>query len=1113
MTIISELPDQQQFTDILNRIIGNAGDGSSLSAAMAILTNLNPDAISASVGGKLSGHVSASVTVDTDAMFGDAQSQIQTVINGLPKSGEDLLSPILQVIEQLQTLLQGDFDSVLNNVFTGFNQIQGCAPTSSSNMLATGIDGIQDMLGEFRGGAFSEIKEWSDLVAALGTRVNAIIAAGPDGLIDRLVTFLAEQVSAMVANIMPHPNGPASDLNTQFEVILSPTRLTAIAALVTELVVRLETVRLQFVGADFTSNTNCQAAVDTFNQLTLAINSLLIDIERTLTVPAANVTGLTTLMSEKHTELAEAEVVDIGDVRQYIVDAITQLGDLVNGLCLDSVNESIQEVFTGIDDAIATTQIDQIESFLDDFASQLQSAGDLLDGQLLAAVASIRNIFDQIKTSVDGLLTALGSFDGDGNFQFSLQQELDEFLSGINDNLTSTVQPIIDEFESTITETLQNFTDILTDLQGEIASVKADLQALLQGVNDTLEGADVPAVLKQMAGRLEEMLGKLGELSFDPIVEQVIAEIDEMAEELRQIDISSMSEITIGALKVSVTVVTNINFSSQISGVLIEGFDEILTVPKQAVAEVQKAVEFIGDQFELLKPNFLLQELDKLLAPLQTVFDTLDPQVLIKPLDDWHAALLAELQKLSLNVLLKPVIDLHGDMVEKVQQVSPVQLIAPLQAAMDDLQGSIDSLELDSIRGQFSSAVASINGVLEDMNPAVVLQPLLQPFATLESTLTDFRPSTLLQPVNDFFNSLTAPLDGISQIQVDAVSTAVAPLTQLETAFDPTLNFQGLSTLFEQILEFIGQLNFAAMLSQINTTYGSANIVFDSDLASAEVSTCFNTLNPLQNSDFTALSTRIQTLRERLQTEFSGVATPPALIESYASVQDKITALAPSWLGQPLTPASLRAALAAANPLNVGAELDALYDDVLNQVLAFSPTHLITPLQTTYDGLLTAIGSLTLDPLLDTLETAIGNLSASLDLIDPSILTTELSDLFDEIIAMVEALNPSAMVAELQALLDSIVVLVESMDPQALIAGVDGPLTAARDIAAEFDINVFAEPLNDIFDNVSEIIDQIDVGVVLQPVTDRLETLRDELADGLTQTEKAFIKMLNAIPV
>lgn len=1113
MAIIDELPNQQQFTDVLNRIIGSEGDGVSLSAAVGILNNLNPGSVSASVGGKLSGHVSASITVDTEALFGNAQSQIQTVINGLPNSADDLLSPILQVTEQLQNLLGENFTNVLNNVFAGFNRIQNGSSTSGSNMLASGIAGIQGLLGEFRGGAFSKIREWSDLVAALGSRVTDITAAGPDGLIDRLIIFLAEQVSAMVTGIMPHPSGPAGDLHARFEEILNPTRQTTIEALVTELADRLETVRLQFTGADFTSNTNCRAAIDTFNRLILALNTLLTDIEQELTVPAANVIGLTTLLRETHTNLAQAEVVDIGDVREYIVDAITKLGNLVDGLEPDSVSESIQEVFTGIDNAVATAQLGRIETFLDDFASQLQSAGDLLDGQLLAAVASIRNIFDQIKTSVDGLLTALGSFDGNGNFQFFLQQEINEFLGGVNDNLTNTVQPIIDEFKSTITDTLQSFTDILSDLQGEIASVKADLQALLQGVHDTLEGADVPAILEQMAGRLEEMLGKIGELSFDPTVEQVIAEIDDMAEKLRGIDISDMSEITIGALKVSVKVVTNIDFSSQISSVLIQGFDEILTVPKQALGEVQKAVQFISDQFKLFKPDFLLRELDKLLAPLQTVFDTLDPQVLIKPLDDWHATLLAQLRKLSLNVLLKPVIDLHGDMVEKVQQVSPAQLIAPLQSAMDDLQGRIDSLKLDSIRGQFSSAVAGVKGVLEDMNPTAVLQPLLQPFATLESTLTDFRPSTLLQPVNDFFNSLTASLDGITQIQVDAVSTAVAPLTQLKTAFNPILNFQGLSTLFEQILAFMEHLNFAAMLSRINTSYQSANIAFDNDLAGVEVSTCFNALNPLRNSGFTALSTRIQTLRERLQTEFSGVTTPQALIESYAGVEDKINALAPSWLGQPLTPASLRSALTAANPLNVGAELDALYDNVLNQVSALSPTHLIAPLQITYDGLLTSIGSLTLDPLLDRLETAIGNLSAGLDLIDPSILTTELSDLFDEIIAMVEALNPNAMVTELQAIVDSIVVLAESMNPQALIAGIDGPLTAARGIAAEFDINVFAEPLNDIFDSVGDIINQIDVAVILQPVTDRLDTLRDELAKGLSRTEKAFIKMLNEIPV
>jgi hypothetical protein len=1113
MAIISELPDQQQFTDVLNRIIGSEDDGSSLSAAMAILNNLDPNAVAASVGGKLAGHVSASATVDTNAMFGDVQSQIQRVIKGLPSSGDDLLAPILQVIEQLQNLMQGDFESAINRIFAGFNQIQGGVPASSNNLLASGVESIQGLLGEFRGGAFSEIKEWSDMVASLGTEVNAIIAAGPEGLIDRLVKFLAERVAALVADIMPHPGGPAGDLTARFELIMDPSRLTTVASLVTELVARIDSVRVQFEGADFTTKVNVQEAVDTFNHLTLAIASLLDDIEQALTVPVANFAGLTSLLNEKYAELAEVEVIDIGDIRRYVVDAIDHLGDLVNELGLKNVSDSIQEVFTRIDDAIATAQLDQIESFIGDFNEQVQSAIDLLDGQLLVAVASIRNIFNQIRIAVSNLLTALGSFDGEGNFQFFLQKDLNDFLSGINDNLTHRMQPIIDEFESTITNALQSFTGILTDLQGEIASVKADLQALLQGVKDTLESADVPAALEQMAERLQEMLDKLGDLSFDPIVDQVIAEIDKMAEKLRRIDISGMSEISIGALKVSVEVVTQINFSSQISSVLMDGFDELLVVPKQAVDHVQKSVEFISDQFALLKPDHLLQEINKLVGPLQAIFDTLDPQVLLKPLMDWHAALLAELQKLSLNALLKPLIDLHGNMSERVQQVSPAQLIMPLQGAMDELQDNINSLELVAIRGQFNSAVATVNGILLDMAPAKVLQPLLQPFATLESTLTRFRPSTLLQPVNDFFDSISAELDGINQTQVDAVSAAVAPLTQLSRTFDPMLNLQSLSNLFEQILAFIEQLNFAAILSRINSAYGNAKVSFDSDLAGAEVTASFSVLNPLQNSSFTAISTRFHTLRERLKTEFSGVLTPPELIEGYAGVEDKITMLAPAWLGKTLTPAGLRAAVAAANPINVGVELDDLYDGLLRQVMAVSPTHLIQPLQATYNRLVMAVGNLTLDPLLDSLEAAIGNLSSSLDLIDPSVLTTELNDLFGEILTMVEVLDPSAMVADLQELVDTVVALAESMDPQALIAGVDGQLTAAKAIAGEFDVNVFAEPMNEIFDNVSAIIKQIDVGVVLRPVTDRLDTLRDELADGLTRTEKAFVNMLNAIPV
>ena len=319
-----------------------------------------------------------------------------------------------------------------------------------------------------------------------------------------------------------------------------------------------------------------------------------------------------------------------------------------------------------------------------------------------------------------------------------------------------------------------------------------------------------------MAARLEEMLAQLGDLSFNPVIEEVVDEIDGMTEQLRQIDVSSMSEITVGALKVSVEVVTNIEFSSQISQVLIEQLDNIMELPKQGISEVQKSVEYTVDQFSKLKPELLLKELDQLIAPLQAVFDDLNPERLLKPLTDWHADLVAELEKLSLDVLLKPVTELHGDLVNGVEQVAPSQLIEPLQKSVDKLQADIDNISLDVVRSQFTNAQISLTSALDSLAPTKLLQPVLEPFSTLETTLNGFRPSQLLQPVNDFFDSLTVPLDAINQSQVDAISLALAPLKQLNTAFDPAINFTGLSTLFDQILAFLDQLNFGAKLSEIN---------------------------------------------------------------------------------------------------------------------------------------------------------------------------------------------------------------------------------------------------------------------------------------------------------
>ena len=105
-----------------------------------------------------------------------------------------------------------------------------------------------------------------------------------------------------------------------------------------------------------------------------------------------------------------------------------------------------------------------------------------------------------------------------------------------------------------------------------------------------LQALDVPARMEEIRGRLTTMNESLGAIDFSIVVDPVIAEIEAMRDTLAKIDVSSMSEITVGALKVSVTVITDIDFSTAITDFLMAKFDEILKIPTDLATQVEVEV-------------------------------------------------------------------------------------------------------------------------------------------------------------------------------------------------------------------------------------------------------------------------------------------------------------------------------------------------------------------------------------------------------------------------------------------------------------------------------------------------------------------------------------------
>src|SRR5262249_26393171 len=152
---------------------------------------------------------------------------------------------------------------------------------------------------------------------------------------------------------------------------------------------------------------------------------------------------------------------------------------------------------------------------------------------------------------------------------------------------------------------------------------------------DQLQSVGVEGTMASIRDALDGMLGQLGTIDFDVVVNPVVAEINEMRDSLKKIDVSKLSEFTVGALKVSVEVVVHLDFSSQITAVLMAEIDKLLEYPENALAQVEGKVEGAIKQFGALAPGVLLEPLNTLFAPISDKLNTLKLEVLLEPLDAW----------------------------------------------------------------------------------------------------------------------------------------------------------------------------------------------------------------------------------------------------------------------------------------------------------------------------------------------------------------------------------------------------------------------------------------------------------------------------------------------
>jgi len=1113
MGLLQALPTQEQLTNILAPVLGDKTAGTGVAGVLQLLEEIDTANISASLSVKLDQNFSFSVSADASSITGGAMAQFQQAVNAFPDPGT-LIQPLSAKLESLRNLSADNLSTQLLAGINGLQNIELLIPPNAGELIAGAADRITRIKGEFISGEFGQLRQWRESVQKLYGEIQPLLGAGPGTVEERLIAYLRNKITELVRLILPGES-LALAISGRLDEAISADRLAAIGAIKVDLINAMNAARIEFDQGNFTNTAYLAVAQPSFQQLVDALAEVAAKLRAFVDEGIATADGLIRALQRQYDHFAQIEIIDLGNIKDKFAEAIRRIEEAVRGLDLGIVRRKIEEVFEQINEVIGKFDLSQLTAKLADLQTQLQTVLDALDGALLEAIASIRAVFTQIKDALRSIASTLGSYDERGDFRFHVQQQIEDFLNSVKQTLQETIRSLLDQFKNTIGQTLQQVRDGLNGVKGEIEAVKAQLREMLQGVNDQLQSLDVAGTVEATRQKLDGMLSSLGSIDFDPVVDPVVAQINEMGDTLKKIDVSSLNEFTIGALKVSVEVVVAIDFSVQITDALMAEFDKLLEIPKKALGEIEASVESVIQRFGQLAPEALLKPLDDLFDPITAHLDALKLEALLKPLDEWYARAQQELDKVSPAALLQPLIDLNGKLATALDSISPGELIRPLREAIDDIKDQIRKIDLTGLAAELSGGINQVKGALDKISPEGLLNPLVNAFDKIMTALDSFDPGVLLKPFADIFDALAAPLANLTADHARLIAEVFAVLRGIVDAFDPRNIYRLVREKAAAVNGLLQQLNVGGLLASLKGPYDSMHASFEAHGGPVNVSLSASVegLNPLRNASIAQAVADLQRIQAQL--DALAHAEPPAdMVNRYdAEVKAKLESLIPVWAKENISPASIRRAFQLLNPLDMAAEINQLYDSIKQQLRNFDPRIVQEQVKASFERAKAAIFAFDPAAIVGEVRDVINALIQRLDGIDLQLIADELSGVADEVKTIIAGLDPRPIIAQLQGLVDEVKALVAVLQPSQLLSELNEPFELSKEIVAEFNPSAFKEPLQTLFENIQSVLEAVDVGVILQPLAERLEQLRDELEEGLKRTETAFNGMIQAIPV
>ena len=1131
MGILAQLPDITATANSSARLQADLG------TLVGALGSLQPDQANSPLAALFAafGELRTRLDVDPLAVTGDLSSVVQAIENALPANA-------LGYVESLDSAYTGVVsflsDSDIARQVGEGQTLNAVAQAVIAEALGLFESHIDDLAGNLVGGdRLEEVRRGLALIQGLEDDFAGHQADLLPFLTNHLLGVAPDLLDAPLAHVQSvlAVLGPLQD--SALVEVLGPARRAVMAAY-GALIEMVDT----FDPADPAGYVQINAQLEQLeaanNLLFTAMNTLYTQLDALIAGQAwdAVFTTYVTLLDS----LDVGTVPTVDDVARQLEAMIDELlSSLLSVFDADDLRGRIEVLSKTMRDAVLGSPIGQVKQTIEGLLQRIRAAIEAVPtedvqrvinemlGKVQNAVAQLN--IDQVQQAIDQVFAGVDEF-VNTNLNVTVRQNLQNALAGLSGALNSL--PL---------------TNLINDLNGAIGQIQnllGELTGALQGQLDGLKG----------------LLAQAETLSYKPVSDAVIAEIDDLKARLAAINPNALSDAEKLALTAALAVIEAIDLQTQVIGGLKSGYHSAEGEVRSILDQIAAALNQLRDKIGVFNPETILQPINGALEAANQLLDKVNARTLLAPLYAQMDTLRGMLADLAPGRLLDPLQGAFDQAVGLLNRLDPAQWVAPL----NDLYAQIDRLisvvditpvmdELDrkqrELLGKARDAVLNgfdaldlpepLKGFTAEMRPIVGLMtdalfgdPDTQLKGIGVAIRGQVRLGTLFAPLDEVFGRLVAMLEKVPPEELTAAMNAIRESIGVGLA---VLNPQ---TLIAQLRAGYGRMQEIAPANLLAQTVGlgsvkayfagrvegapperSGDIVSVSARFDAVVSV---TLPGVSGSQYAQLAARhaqmLDSLRRRIN-QLDRSSQGIAASEHYAALANNLDRVLPDFLRQrtPLTHADILTGLQRMRPSNKVGAIEDVFTRFLRELEPYEST--IEPAVNGFFGALREIVQL-LNPLSlrDSVASIYATLRQKTHVLDPEQLAAGINAILDPIKTAVQALSPAAFKARIDASYNNVVATV-TVTLKALlddlVGVIDGQLRTLR-ASLHAVIDQLKAALQAALATLGDLLKQIE-DLVFVEIIERLRKVIDNLGvsfdQELERVANAFDEMLHAIPL